>query len=315
MRVLVTGGAGCLGSNMVERLFIDGHDICVIENFSTGQREVLANQPRLTVVEGSIADKDLVDRTFADFEPTHVIHAAASYKDPDNWLEDCDTNVRGSIVIAQAALAAGVLRFVNLQTALCYGPPQKLPIPLDHPTRPLASYAISKTAGEEYLMMSGLDVVSLRLATVLAPRFVIGAIPIFYQRLKAGKPCFCSATVRDFVDVSDFFDLMDRVMSPDAPTGIFHVSPGTGVRMREIHDEVAAYLDVEPEKEPPEVPPGPDDVPEVVLDPSETEKAFGWKAKTPFRTALHKMLDWYEEHGLSTVYSHVRKPESAAGIE
>ena len=108
MRLLLTGGAGCLGSNLVERLLPGGHEILVLDNFATGRREVVPDVAGLSVIEGSIADSGLVDRCFADFEPTHVIHSAASYKDPDDWREDARTNIEGTINVVNAARRSGV---------------------------------------------------------------------------------------------------------------------------------------------------------------------------------------------------------------
>src|SRR3954453_374693 len=136
MRLLITGGAGCLGSNLVETHLPRGHEILVIDNFATGGREVLPQLPGLSLIEGSIADRDLVDAAFNGFAPTHVVHSAASYKDPQDWREDARTNVTGTINVVDAAHRVGVSRFVNLQTALCYGRPECVPIPVDHPTRP-----------------------------------------------------------------------------------------------------------------------------------------------------------------------------------
>ena len=89
-------------------------------------------------------------------------------------------------------------KVINFQTSLCFGRPENLPIPSDHPERPFTSYGISKTAGEMYLLQSGLNVISLRLANITGPRLAIGPIPTFYERLRAGKSCFCSDTKRDF---------------------------------------------------------------------------------------------------------------------
>ena len=307
MRLLVTGGAGCLGSNLIERYFLQGHEICLIDNFSTGKREVVPKQPGLWVVEGSIADEVLVNRTFADFNPTHVIHSAAAYKDPDNWVEDVATNVLGTVYVAKAALAHDVKRFVNFQTALCYGRPQTIPIPLDHPTAPFTSYGISKLAGESYLLQSGLPMVSLRLANICAPRLAIGPIPTFYKRLKAGQNCFCSDTERDFLDISDFFELMDLVLQDNAPTGLFNVSTGEGQSILKVFQTVAAYLGISVH-EVPIVPVGNDDVSKVVLDPTITEQAFGWKAQIDFETTIYNQLRWYDQHGINDIFSHLAKP-------
>lgn len=307
MRLLITGGAGCLGSNLIERYFPLGHEICVIDNFATGKREVVPPQPGLTVVEGSVADATLVNRIFADFQPTHVIHSAAAYKDPKNWAEDTATNVLGAIHVAKASLWVGVKRLVNFQTALCYGRPKTVPIPIDHPTTPFTSYGISKTAGEAYLMQSGLPVVSLRLANICGPRLAIGPIPTFYKRLKAGLSCFCSDTVRDFLDMNDFLRLMDQVLEENAPSGVFNVSTGEGRSILEVFQAVAAYLAI-PAPEAPVVPPGDDDVPQVVLEPATTEQTFGWRARVGFREAIHNQLRWYDQHGVNDIFSHLARP-------
>ena len=311
MRLLITGGAGCLGSNLVEHYFPQGHEICVIDNFATGKREVIPSQKGLTVVEGSIVDADLVNSTFKKFQPTHVIHSAAAYKDPNDWVEDSVTNVLGTIYVAKAAQTQKVSRLINFQTALCYGRPCKVPIPIDHPTAPFTSYGISKTAGEAYLMQSGLPVVSLRLANICGPRLAIGPIPTFYKRLKAEQSCFCSDTTRDFLDMEDFFTLMDLVIQQDAPTGLFNVSTGIGHTIHDLFIAVAKYLDIEPPVVP-ILPPGEDDVPNVILDPAKTEQTFGWRAGVGFSDIIANQLRWYDQYGVSDIYSHLAVPVSGA---
>ncbi len=306
MRILITGGAGCLGSNLVEAYLPQGHEVLVIDNFATGRREVLPELPGLSVVEGSIADRELVDDALVRFMPTHVIHSAAAYKDPQDWREDARTNVTGTINLVEAARRVGVKRFVNFQTALCYGRPDRVPIPVDHPTRPFTSYGISKTAGESYLAIGNLPWVSLRLANISGPRLAIGPIPTFYKRLKAGQSCFCTDAVRDFLDMADFLTVMELVLQEGAPTGTFNVSTGEGHSIKEVFDAVAAYLGITPDTPVPVVPCGADDVPAVVLDPARTEAALGWRARVGFAETIARMLRWYDAHGVSAIHSHLR---------
>lgn len=307
MRILITGGAGCLGSNLIEHWLPKGHSIMVIDNFATGKREVVPSVPGLEVVEGSIADRPLVNKCFSRFKPDAVIHSAASYKDPSDWYEDAQTNVIGSINVAKATAETGVKRLVNLQTVLCYGRPSQLPVPVTHPTAPFTSYGITKTAGEQFMLRSGAPTVSLRIANVTGPRLAIGPIPTFYKRLKVGQKCFCSDTTRDFLDISDFLSLMDLAIQLHAPTGPFNVSTGEGHTIKEIFDLVTAHLGLG-HVEVPLVQPGEDDVPAMVLDSSATELAFGWKAKVPFRETIQRQLSWYDSYGVSDVHSHLTAP-------
>ncbi len=314
MRILITGGAGCLGSNLTERYLDAGHEVFIIDNFATGQLGSLPPEhPKMIVAQGSISDERLVNQIFTDFRPSHVVHSAAAYKDPDNWLEDTQTNVCGTICIVNAVKKAGnVKRLVNFHTALGYGRPASVPIPVDAPARPFTSYGISKQAGENYVAMSGLPYVSLRLANVTGPRLAIGPVPTFYTRLKAGKACFCSRTVRDFIDMEDFFSIMNIVMDENAPSGIFNVSTGTGHTIREIFDIVADHLGVKLDSPVPEVDPGPDDVPAVVLDPSLTMSTFNWKPVYTFDQTIRRMLAWYDQHGVTAIYSHLKAPSAEA---
>ena len=311
MRILITGGAGCLGSNLIEYWLPRGHALAVIDNFATGKRELVPATANLTLVEGTIADASTVEAAFASFGPQVVIHAAASYKDPDNWQEDAATNVLGSVNVAKACVAHGVGRLVNLQTALCYGRTSCVPIPVTQPVAPFTSYGITKTAGEQFVLASGVPTASLRIANVTGPRLAIGPIPTFYKRLKAGQKCFCSATTRDFLDMEDFLALMDIMVAPDAPCGVFHASSGEGHTIREVFELVRVHLGL-PEQEVPMVPPGGDDVAEVVLDASQTRMATGWTARVPFEAAIRRQLAWYDSFGVSTVHSHLAQP--AGGI-
>jgi UDP-glucose 4-epimerase len=309
MRILITGGAGCLGSNLIEHWLPQGHQILVIDNFVTGKREVVPAVDGLTVVEGDIANAQLVNDTFEKFKPDVVVHAAAAYKDPDNWAEDASTNVIGSGHVAKASKACGAQRLINFQTALCYGRPKQLPIPADHPTAPFTSYGITKTAGEQFMLLSGLPTLSLRIANVTGPRLAIGPIPTFYKRLKAGQDCFCSDSSRDFLDMSDFLAFMDLAIQPQAAVGVFNIASGEAHSIKEIFDQVTQYLGLG-KQHVPVVPVGDDDVPIVSLDSSSTTKAFGWKAKVSFNETIRKQLAWYEQYGISEVFSHLKSNTS-----
>src|SRR5262249_55492812 len=118
MKVLITGGAGFIGSHLAERLLLRGDEILVVDNYATARRDNLAPRAGLKLVEGTIADQELVRRIFAELKPQVVVHAAASYKNPDDWAEDAKTNVLGTANVVQAAKAEKVSRLIYLQTSL-----------------------------------------------------------------------------------------------------------------------------------------------------------------------------------------------------
>ena len=185
MKVLITGGAGFLGSHLADRLLARGDQVLVIDNFASGRPDNLEPHAGLELIEGSIAEPDLVSRCFDSFRPEVVVHAAASYKNPDDWEEDSRTNVLGTSLITQAALRLEVRRLIYFQTSLCYGiRPLEQPITLSHPILPGdSSYAISKTAGEQYIQLSGLDYISFRLANAYGPRNISGAVAYLLSAL------------------------------------------------------------------------------------------------------------------------------------
>src|SRR5690242_21735998 len=140
MRVLITGGAGFIGSHLADRLLARGDEVLVIDNFATARHDNLGEHERLKLIEGTIVEPELVNKAFSDFEPEVVAHAAASYKDPDDWTEDSATNAVGTANVVKASEAAGITPLVSFQTALCYGvPPLEQPITRDHPQRPTDS--------------------------------------------------------------------------------------------------------------------------------------------------------------------------------
>ncbi len=307
MRVLITGGAGFIGSHLADRLLARGDDVLVIDNLATGRVANLAESPRLTFIEGTIADASVVNEAFASFRPDHVVHAAASYKDPDNWVEDTRTNVQGTVNVVDAAKAAKIGRFIYFQTALCYGgQPLEQPITLEHPIRPESSYAISKTAGEQYIALSGLDFLSFRLANAYGPRNISGPLPTFYQRLSTGKKCFVMNTRRDFIYVDDLVDVVLKALDGAGSSGYYHVSSGSDFAIKELYDETVQAMELD-DLEPVEVRErGVDDVFSILLDPGKTNRDFAWSTSTPLREGVARTVASYRPFGITETYTHLK---------
>lgn len=310
MKILITGGLGQIGSHIAEMMLERGDEVLVIDNLATGRREHLAKHPRLQVVIDTIADRDLLNSLFDKFEPDVVVHAACSYKDPDDWYNDTLTNCVGGAILVDAAKKFGVKRFIYFQTALCYGlKPLEQPITLNHPRKPDgSSYSISKTANEFYIELSGIDFVTFRLANVIGPRNVAGPLPIFYQRLKDGKQCFITKSRRDFVFVKDLarkvLDACDGVGK-----GAYHFSSGTDVPISELYDAVVKAMGLTDYPEPEIRELGPDDVASILLDPSRTLSDFGSIEFTPIDITVAEAIRYYQKHGTLGEYTHLRLEE------
>ena len=310
MKIFITGGAGFIGSTLADRLLARGDSVAVIDNYETGRRDNLRATPRLAVIEGSIADGALVRSSIGDFKPDLVVHAAASYKDPNNWEGDALTNTLGTAVVAQAAKAAGAKRLIYFQTALCYGlKPLEQPITLKHPILPAgSSYSISKTAGEQYIELSGLDYVTFRLANAYGPRNLSGPLPTFFQRLTTGKPCFVMDTRRDFIFIDDLVDCVMKA-ADGVGHGAYHISSGSDYSIKELFDETVAALRINLEQ-PVEVRPRhPDDAFTILLDPSRTLDEFGWRVSTPLKQGVARAIDWYKQYGITQTFTHLTQPK------
>jgi UDP-glucose 4-epimerase len=311
MKILITGGAGFIGSHLVDRLIARGDRILVIDNYATGRLDNLTPHPNLTVIEGTIADSALVNRIFREFLPEIVVHAAASYRDPKDWAEDVKTNALGSAILVQASEELKVKRLIYFQTALCYGlHPLEQPITLSHPIRPEgSSYAISKTTGEQYIQLSSLDFISFRLANAYGPRNLSGPLPTFFHRLANNKPCFVMDTRRDFIYIDDLIEVVVKALDGNGNKGFYHVSSGADYSIKELFDATVNAMGIILESDVEVRPRAPEDALTILLDPSKTNQDFGWEVITPLDVGVGKAIEWYMQFGISNTYTHLNQGE------
>jgi len=308
MRALVTGGAGFIGSNLVDALLARGDEVTVVDDLSTGRRENL--EPGLamgaTLVEADIRDREALEGIAGEQRPEAVFHLAAqidvrrSIADP---AFDASINVGGTANVLEAARAAGARRLVFSSTGGAIygeGEGQELPLAEDAPLAPEAPYGQSKYAGEGYLSLYerlyGLSSVPLRLGNVYGPRQdplgEAGVVAIFCGRLREDKrPTVFGdgRQTRDYIYVGDVVAAMLAAAESKAP-GPFNVGTGVETDVLELVralGELGGAEDFEPEFAPPRT----GEVQRISIDPARAERELGWEAKTGLDEGLRLTLD------------------------
>jgi UDP-glucose 4-epimerase len=286
LKILVTGAAGFIGSHLCDRLLAEGHEVVGIDNLSTGRRENV--NPEVEFHVGSVFSTRLYPA--ADGRDL-IIHCAASYKDPTNWWEDVVTNVLGTFNVIDVAKLAGC-PIVYMQTAL----------------PPVSSYAISKTAGMQYIQQSGVPHLIFRLANIYGPRNLSGPIPTFYKRLTAGQPCTVVDTTRDMVYIDDLVDCVVGEIAFQSrlswySSGVYDVCSGDNCHIDDLFHLVRRFVDHDVEL-PPLVPPAPD---EAMTEVSLENRVPGWYSTTSLVDGIRRAVEWYRANPPAETYTHLRQ--------
>jgi len=304
-RVLVTGGAGFIGSHLVDGLMGGGFDVVVLDDFSGGRRENLSvhfGKPNFCLVEGDVRVKADVEKALDGVDV--VFHLAAivsvdfSVKNP---LLVNEVNVGGPLNVLRESLNAGVKRFVYASSCAVYGEPVNLPINEEHPTKPMSPYGVSKLAAEHYCRVFyevyGVETVCLRFFNVYGPRQVVGpysgVIMKFIDRLKRGEGPIIygdGEQTRDFVFVGDVVDACLRGMRCENCVGeTINVGSGVETTVNKLADgliELFGMCDVKPVYAEPRA----GDIRRSCADLGKAERLLGYKPKTSLREGLSMYL-------------------------
>ena len=311
MRTLVTGGAGFIGSTLVDRLIADGHEVDVVDDLSTGRVANLEDAQhkggaRLTVHELDIRSADVVDHV-ARQEPEVVFHLAAQAAVPVSVTRpvyDAEVNVVGTVHVLEGARAAGARKVVYAASGgTLYGDPDPSRLPLDEGNgrAPMSPYGITKAVVLDYLAayrsLHGLDWTALALANIYGPRQdphgEAGVVAIFARRLLAGERCrlFDSGrNTRDYTYVDDVVDAFARAGA--AGDAVVNIGTGVETTTADLYALVASAAgrsDADAEL----APPRPGDLARSALDPSRARAELGWEPRVTLDEGVARTVDWF----------------------
>ncbi|WP_321472994.1 GDP-mannose 4,6-dehydratase [uncultured Paludibaculum sp.] len=311
MRILITGGAGFIGSHTAERVLVGGHETAILDDLNdfyeiTIKEQNLAlvgAQGSVALYRGDIRDGAFVDRVFQEFRPEAVVHLAAragvrpSLEEPVLYT---DVNCLGTAVLLEAARRAGTHRFVFASSSSVYGLTQRIPFQEDDPDlRPISPYAGTKLACERlsyvYSHLYGIKVVCLRFFTVYGPRQRPDlAISKFIECVETGReiPFFGDGQMgRDYTFVSDTIDGILAALNINCPYGVFNLGNSFPVTLSEMVAEIERATHREAKLRRLPVPPG--DVPITYADLTKSEAALGYRPKVLFAEGIRRTVEWY----------------------
>jgi UDP-glucose 4-epimerase len=306
MRTLVTGGAGFIGSHLVDRLLAEGHDVDVIDDLSSGSVANLADarasyQHKVTLHQLDITSPDLID-LMGRRKPEVVFHLAAQ---PDVRVSvarptfDAAVNVVGTLHVLEGARVADTNKVVFAASGgTLYGEPETIPIPEAHPQHPLSPYGVSKKAGVDYLTayreLHQLEFTALALANVYGPRQdphgEAGVVAIFAEKLLSGEPCTIYGDgnqTRDFVYVDDVVDAFARAGSRGSGL-LMNVGTGVETSVNHLYDAMAAAAGVR--ARPDYAPARTGELARSSLDPGRAAIHLGWKPWTTLPNGVVEVL-------------------------
>jgi UDP-glucose 4-epimerase len=302
MRVLVTGGAGFIGSHVAEQLVSRGHEVAVVDDLSSGKRENVPEGAHFYEADIRSGCKEV----FEEFGPEALSHQAAqmdvrrSVREPDF---DAEVNVLGTVRLLQGCVEYGVGQVIFASTGgAVYGEQQAFPAEEDHPQYPISPYGVSKLAGERYLhyyrVQHGLPYVALRYANVYGPRQdphgEAGVVAIFCGNLAAGRTSTINGTgeqTRDYVYVGDVARANVLALESEAPPGAYNIGTGMETSVNRLYELLreASGRDLAPGHGPAK----PGEQARSSVDPAKASGAMGWRPEVDLRAGLAETLRFF----------------------
>lgn len=306
MRVLITGGAGFIGSHIADALCDGGHHVLIIDDLSHGKRDYLPHAATFVLAD---IRSGPASAAIEEFKPEAVLHHAAqaqvrqSVADP---IFDAEINVLGTLHIAQAAARCGCSTFVFASTGgAIYGEQEKFPADENHPIAPVSPYGISKRCGEIYLdyigKTSGMRTVFLRYANVYGPRQnphgEAGVVGIFTHAMLSGKTPVIfgdGLQTRDYVYIHDVVRANLLALQNKATSGPYNIGTGFETDIQALARLLQDIIGFKGSLN--EAPAKPGEQRRSVLHAGRAQRELGWVASTPLPVGLAQTVEWYQQH-------------------
>lgn len=305
MKILITGGAGFIGSHIADACIKAGYRTHIVDNLSTGS---IANVPGEAIFHQLDIRNDAVERLWKQEKFSVLIHTAAQMnvrKSVENPVYDADINVLGSLNLLEAGRRHGLNRVIFSSTGgAIYGEPDYTPQDEQHPVRPKSPYGITKRSLEHYLNYYGEEFgilsVSLRYANVFGPRQnskgEAGVVAIFSEKLLAGLPCTINGEgeqTRDYVYVDDVVQANMKALNA-RKTDVFNVGTGIETNVNELFDQLRQLTDTEAKAT--HGPAMPGEQQRSVIDSSKLKKELNWNLNYDLKSGLKKTVAWFRSH-------------------
>lgn len=304
MKILVTGGAGFIGSHVAEMYLKKGHQVGILDDLSTGSRENIPHGAKF--FETDIRDFKTVDRILSEEKFDVINHHAAqidvrqSVADP---LEDCTVNINGIVHLYETGRKTGMKKFIfSSSGGTVYGEPDRIPIPVTSQPNPLSPYGVSKVASEYYLkcfyFLHHIPTLILRYANVYGPRQFAGeagVIAIFFEKMIKGDETFIFGSggqTRDFIFIDDVVEA-NALALDSREFQTFHIGTGHPVSINALYQEISNVTGYA--RPPVHRPERLGEILKNALDISDTSSTLGWKPKISLRDGLLKTYAWWRQ--------------------
>jgi UDP-glucose 4-epimerase len=304
VKVLVTGGAGFVGSHVAEYLLAGGHEVAIVDNLSTGKHENLPDDAVL--YETDIRSGRSLASIFEMFRPEALVHQAAQMDVRRSVREadfDADVNIVGTVRLLQNCVTHGVRRVIFASTGgAIYGEQETFPVPEDHPQYPISPYGVSKLAGERYLhyygFQYGISTVALRYSNVYGPRQdphgEAGVVAIFCANLAADRTSTINGSgeqTRDYIYVGDVARANVLTLENEVSSGAYNIGTGVETSVNGLYEllQQTCGKDLPPKHGPAK----PGEQLRSSVDPSRAGRVLGWRPEVDLHAGLKETLRYF----------------------